>query len=991
MKKTLLLSLCLFLTFVSSFATKAIIDISATQNAETALSSFTTSIDTLIVTSTVDVTLTDLNAIRNKFKGKSASSFTIDLSGAKFADRAIPSGHSNGAGAFDLGSSYFSCLKEIILPSDLKTIGARAFRYCNNLRYINFPDGLETIGDLAFAQNASKMNAFFSPTELPNSITTIGQYAFQANSSLSLIKLPETLEGIINTRTFSHTSIAISDIPEGVTTIKGGAFNPESEGRAKITSISFPSTLVTLEASSFSKQTKLAAITFKTTTPPFGITEDPFASLTNKTLVTLFIPKGAKATYETYKNAFDGMNIVEIDDDEEPAVVGELQISLNTTGTMETELSSALGTTPIGDISVLTIKGSAYLNFDDCRAIANKFQDPGLTTLNLTYAKFLNDSIPASKTSGTGAFYGMKIENIKLPNSLREIGDRAFQNCKILSDINSPAMLKAIRFAAFAGCSNLNISELTPAMETIDGYAFQDCNNLQLTNLPTGLRGTIGDFAFAKTKITIDEIPYGVTSIGANTFNSVTTITEISFPSTLNSIGNKAFEKATGITSISIKKDGPPSVESTTFNTLTLDGITLHVPEGSKDNFNFSPWNEMNPILDDAEEEIIVENPHVINTSFDGRQRKYLFYRPKNNLTGPYDGILVTCHGMGGKMENALPMYGFQAAADALNMMVISPQAHAEENPVIIQKANQYSLQSMLGANWGQVIYAEIGSILNLQETLNKDIDDVAFLRDLIQKNAKKYNANTKNTFIGGISMGGFLAYGYAVKHHDELAGIINITGSMGLKLDTLSVLSSSLPILDFHSLTDGTVFYEGKGTYKVSILSVPMENSIPKTEVLDFWARKNGITTAPTVEDLGKDSNNSAVSIKKIHYQENGKKEILHYQLDGAEHSHYLTGLPITHAKEVRDFIQRHMDTQSGTTITNDSKLDLDISILDNMILIDGVESSTHGMICNTMGKLTKSFDFNPQITNAVSIEDLTSGIYILFFENQSFKFIKR
>lgn len=43
-----------------------------------------------------------------------------------------------------------SAVSEIILPNGLKSIGNKAFYYCNNLKKINLPNGLKSIGNNAF-------------------------------------------------------------------------------------------------------------------------------------------------------------------------------------------------------------------------------------------------------------------------------------------------------------------------------------------------------------------------------------------------------------------------------------------------------------------------------------------------------------------------------------------------------------------------------------------------------------------------------------------------------------------------------------------------------------------------------------------------------------------------------------------------------------------------------------------------------------------------
>ena len=51
----------------------------------------------------------------------------------------------------DQGAFYCCNLKEVNIPYGVKTIGSKAFYSCNNLTTVFIPDSVESIGDMAFA------------------------------------------------------------------------------------------------------------------------------------------------------------------------------------------------------------------------------------------------------------------------------------------------------------------------------------------------------------------------------------------------------------------------------------------------------------------------------------------------------------------------------------------------------------------------------------------------------------------------------------------------------------------------------------------------------------------------------------------------------------------------------------------------------------------------------------------------------------------------
>jgi len=67
-----------------------------------------------------------------------------------------------------------------------------------------------------------------------------------------------------------------------------------------------------------------------------------------------------------------------------------------------------------------------------------------------------------------GAFLGKDITSITLPDSVREIGDSAFQECKKLKEIHFGSGLKTVRSLAFALCDSLETLVFPDGMKSLD-------------------------------------------------------------------------------------------------------------------------------------------------------------------------------------------------------------------------------------------------------------------------------------------------------------------------------------------------------------------------------------------------------------------------------------------------------------------------------------------------------------------------------------------
>ena len=94
-----------------------------------------------------------------------------------------------------------------------------AFYECSALTSVEIPNSVTTIGEYAFYGCSSLVSV-----EIPNSVTTIGEYAFYGCSSLVSVEIPNsvtTIDGMAFSYCSSLTSV---EIPNSVTEISDAAF-----------------------------------------------------------------------------------------------------------------------------------------------------------------------------------------------------------------------------------------------------------------------------------------------------------------------------------------------------------------------------------------------------------------------------------------------------------------------------------------------------------------------------------------------------------------------------------------------------------------------------------------------------------------------------------------------------------------------------------------------------------------------------------------------
>ena len=545
------------------------------------------------------------------YQGSSFDEYSYEYSGAV----TIPSSVTYNGTSYSVTSigecAFFYCygLKSIEIPESVTSIGNNAFDNCSGLKSIEIPESVTSIGECAFmyctgitsieipnSVTSIGDGAFYGCTgltsiEIPNSVTSIGNYAFNNCYGLTSIVIPASVTSLGSHAFSDCTSLTSIEIPASVTSIGEGAFR----NCTSLTSIEIPESVTSIGFEAFQDCTGLTSVTSLIPAENlFAMFYDAFYGV-NKTACTLYVPYGAKATYEATDGWNEFTNIEEIDEvtitNAHDFEVGGIYYNI-TNATAKTVEVTCKGSNSneylneySGEVTIpatVTYNGTSYSvtsigvgAFDNCS---------GLTSIE----------IPESVTSiGAGAFWGCDgLTSIEIPNSVTSIGGSAFDNCSGLTSIEIPNSVTSIEYYAFFCCTGLTSIEIPGSVTSIGDYAFQSCSGL--------------------TSITI---PDSVTSIGNYAFYACNGLTSVTIGNGVTSIGYYAFQSCTGLTSITslIPAENLFAMFYDAFYGVNKTACTLYVPYGSKATYEATEgWDAFTNIeeIDEIDEVTITINQY---------------------------------------------------------------------------------------------------------------------------------------------------------------------------------------------------------------------------------------------------------------------------------------------------------------------------------------------------------------------------------------------
>ena len=380
------------------------------------------------------------------------------------------------------------------IPNSVTSIGGYAFQGCSGLTSVTIPNSVTSIWPYAFSDCSS-----LASINIPSSVTFISA-AFSGCSSLTSIVVQEG-NTVYDSRENCNAIIKTADnelvsgckntvIPNSVTAIQLSAF----EGCSGLTSINIPNSVISIGNYAFKNCSGLTSIII-----PQSVTSICGGSFRNCSGLTSINISNSVTTIGDF--AFDGCS-----------GLTSVTIPNNVTSIGESAFSgcSSLTSFTIPN-SVINIGENAFT----LTAWYNSQPDGLLYKDNVLLGyKGNQPEGDLEIKNGTRVITGFRdcerLTSVNIPSSVIGIGERAFQSCNGLTSVTIPNSVTTIGSSAFWLCSGLTSVTIPNSVTTIGGLAFSDCSSLMTITIGSSVT-SIGDQAFSRWRCLTDVYCYAET------------------------------------------------------------------------------------------------------------------------------------------------------------------------------------------------------------------------------------------------------------------------------------------------------------------------------------------------------------------------------------------------------------------------------------------------------------------------------------------------
>lgn len=456
----------------------------------------------------------------------------------------------------------------LTLPQSLQSIGKYAFSEMLALESIIVPGKVETIGDFAFAKCTSMQSSVVTA----DGTTTIGNNVFANCTSMQSATIVAKGKTTLGNSVFTDcTSLENAHLGDGVTEMGTYIFKNDSS----LVSVKLSASCPWLKEGLFYHCDALPAITI------------PAAVTKMDTKMFAYCSSLKEVTFE------DNQELLTMGygaSDSGNGLFRDCPVEKLNLGRWLSYDTGSPSHAPF--YSIATLKD---IVFGQYVGLVDKYMFSYCTGLEEVY---LPDNITSVGLCGFRGCTALK--TVRLSEKLSQISDYGFSECTVLDNVVFPSSMTSVSDNSFSNCTALKKLDLGNSLNIIGPSAFKGCTALEGIRIPDALYA-LGVEAFSGCTSLPNVTIRSISSVGKQAFQGCTGIQWVALSEKTTSLGENSFDGCTGIKYVKSYATLPPE-GLVNFPQSVVENGTIFVPEGSEDYYRYSPtwenWFSVHPITD---------------------------------------------------------------------------------------------------------------------------------------------------------------------------------------------------------------------------------------------------------------------------------------------------------------------------------------------------------------------------------------------------------
>jgi len=472
-----------------------------------------------------------------------------------------------------IGYSYYGDVGGVLGTYNIKEIGGGTNAICGTIfGSLALFEGIEKIN-----ANALKNNGRISSIIIPNSVTSIGDYAFSHDSSVMPIFGDNPSFTIIGKHAFEYCY--------------------------GLTAILIPNTVLTIDDYAFYNCPSLASVTIESNSTQTLIGSYAFSNCF--ALTSILIPDTVVTISDYAFNSCSGLLTVTLTESSSLTTIGEYAFE---TCYVLTGIYIPSTVTSIGDFAFNTCPGLLAVTFEDNSSLTSIGENAFESCSQL--ASFtLPDTVTTISASAFDGCSAIETFTIGTGSALTTIGNSAFDGCSMVSEILIPSTVTTIGTGILLGCTRLVQLTNLSSVELIAGTDYENNAGIEYkTSLGTGFENilteydefgvrtfTVGDeiylFSFDGNDdaTSLDLKDYDFTNIYKDAFSEGSQLISLTLPGTLTSFGETGLTGCTNLENLTVRSLSAPTI--VTFGTTKLSTGNIYVPSASVTSYETAGWS----------------------------------------------------------------------------------------------------------------------------------------------------------------------------------------------------------------------------------------------------------------------------------------------------------------------------------------------------------------------------------------------------------------